>query len=48
MFAFRHSKIIYCAGNFKENKIEGREDKCSYENDTNEAKRWPDGPENNG
>ena len=48
MFAFGHGKIVDGAGDFKKNKIEGRENKCSDENDTDEAKRWSYRLKNNG
>lgn len=48
MFAFGHGKIVDGAGNFKKNKIEGRENKGGDENDTDEAKRRPYRLENNG
>lgn len=48
MFAFGHRKIVDGAGDFKKNKIESRENKCGYENDADETKRWPYRLENNG
>ena len=48
MFAFGHGEIVDGTSDFEKNKIEGRENKCGCENNTNEAKRWPYRLENNG